>query len=178
MVLINFVIIFKPPPPNHFSTSPGTSSSPVAFLFLISLMAFSKSMNVKLFTIICESKKVPLRPPCCLECHNIIGGYKNECLSITVKQKKDANQFHYDRRKLAARIVFWFRCRKTSNIHETCLSVYTYSSHPAFFMLSMNYRISCCSTKWKWRPALTSCSACNMQFRLQLSLSQLPFADF
>jgi hypothetical protein len=35
MVLINFVIIFKPPSPNNFSTSPGTLSSPVAFLFLV-----------------------------------------------------------------------------------------------------------------------------------------------
>jgi len=35
MVLISFVSIFKPPSPNNLSTSPGTSSSPVAFLFYI-----------------------------------------------------------------------------------------------------------------------------------------------
>jgi hypothetical protein len=40
-VLINFVIIFKPPSPNQLNTSPGTSSSPVAFLLLICLVAFS-----------------------------------------------------------------------------------------------------------------------------------------
>jgi len=44
MVLISFVSIFKPPSPNNFSTSPGTSSSHVAFLFLISLTAFSTSL--------------------------------------------------------------------------------------------------------------------------------------
>ena len=44
MVLISFVSIFKPPSPNNLSTSPGTSSSPVAFLFLISLTAFSTSL--------------------------------------------------------------------------------------------------------------------------------------
>ena len=44
MVLISFVNIFKPPSPNNLSTSPGTSSSPVAFLFLISLIAFSTSL--------------------------------------------------------------------------------------------------------------------------------------
>jgi hypothetical protein len=31
MVLIYFLIIFKPPSPKNLSTSPGTSSSPVAF---------------------------------------------------------------------------------------------------------------------------------------------------
>jgi len=31
MVLISFVNIFKPPSPSNLSTSPGTSSSPVAF---------------------------------------------------------------------------------------------------------------------------------------------------
>ena len=39
MVLISFVNIFKPPSPSNLSTSPGTSSSPVAFLLLISLIA-------------------------------------------------------------------------------------------------------------------------------------------
>ena len=78
-----------------------------------------------LFTIICESNKVPLRSPCSFKCHIIIDGYKNECPSINFNQKKDANQFHYDRRKLADRSVFWFRSRKTSNIHETCVCPYT-----------------------------------------------------
>ena len=44
MVLINFVIIIKPPSPNYLSTCEGTSSFSVAFLFLISLMAFFTSL--------------------------------------------------------------------------------------------------------------------------------------
>jgi hypothetical protein len=44
MTLISFVSIFKPPSHNNLSTSPGTSSSPVDFLFLISLIAFCTSL--------------------------------------------------------------------------------------------------------------------------------------
>ena len=44
MVLINFIIILKPPSPNNLTTSPGISSSLVAFLFLIFLIAFSTSL--------------------------------------------------------------------------------------------------------------------------------------
>jgi hypothetical protein len=35
------VSLARPPSPNNLSTSPGTSSSPVAFLSLILLIAFS-----------------------------------------------------------------------------------------------------------------------------------------
>jgi hypothetical protein len=44
MVFISFVNVFKPPSPSNLSTSPGTSSSPVAFQFLISLITFSTSL--------------------------------------------------------------------------------------------------------------------------------------
>ena len=43
MLLISYVYTLRPSSPNSLNTSPGTSSSPVAFLFLISLLAFYHS---------------------------------------------------------------------------------------------------------------------------------------
>ena len=44
MLLINCIISSRQPFPSNFSTATGTSSSPVAFLSLISLIAFSTSL--------------------------------------------------------------------------------------------------------------------------------------
>jgi hypothetical protein len=46
VMLINVVIIFKPTSPNNLSTSPGTSSFPVAHLFVNSSIAFATSLFI------------------------------------------------------------------------------------------------------------------------------------